>query len=66
MNNYIKPTTKVIAVYAQQIMNTVSGVDNLNFNPNEETTSMDAKGGLLWDDDESDPSGVPGYNIWEE
>lgn len=66
MNNYIKPTTKVIAVHTQQMMKTVSGVDDLNFSPNEETTSMDAKGGFLWDDDEDYPSGVPGYNIWEE
>ena len=58
-----------MAVNIQQMIaaspTTVTGVENLNFNPGEETTSMDAKGGMFWDD-EDDPSGVPSYNIWEE
>jgi hypothetical protein len=68
MSNYIKPTTMIMAVATQQmIAATVTGVDGLGFKPGEGTTSMDAKGGFLWDeDDDDDPMGAPSFDIWEE
>ena len=63
MNNYIKPTTMVIAVATQQMiaesLNTMSG--------EAEEWGAKGNGGFLWDEDEDDdPMGAPGYNVWEE
>ena len=62
MNNYIKPTTKVIAVSTQQM---IAGSLETKTGEAEEWGAK-GNGGMLWDDDEDYPSGVPGYNIWEE
>ena len=63
MNNYIKPNTTIISIISQQM---IAASPTPGFDPTDTTDGMDAKGGMLWDDDEDYPSGVPGYNIWEE
>lgn len=63
MNNYIKPTTTTIKVELQQM---IANSEPMSIT-NETTTTLDAKGGFLWDeDDDDDPMGAPTFNVWEE
>ena len=62
MNNYIKPTTTVIAVNIQQMI-----AASVEFGEGtKDGAGATAKGGMLWDDDEDYPQGGTSYNIWEE
>ena len=62
MNNYIKPTTDITKV---ELHNTLLA-GSIEVGSDGRANDAEAKGGMLWDDDEDYPSGVPGYNIWEE
>ena len=62
MNNYIKPTTKITKMELHNTLLTGS----IGVGDSGSADEAEAKGGFLWDEDEDYPSGVPGYNIWEE
>jgi hypothetical protein len=70
MNNYIKPTTKVILVKTTSLLDSFSGNNFGGASGGTEgagITDAGAKGGFLWDEDEDDdPMGAPSYNVWEE
>ena len=56
MNNYIKPTTTVMAIAAQQMMagslNPTAGTGSVTEEMVTSGTAGESKGGFLWDDDE--------------
>ena len=63
MNNYIKPTTDITKV---DLHNTLLA-GSIEVGDPGSANDAEAKGGFLWDeDDDDDPMGVPGYNVWEE
>jgi hypothetical protein len=66
MSNYIKPTTKVIAVSTQQMIAESLGTNGI-YTEGGGITLGGKDNGFLWDEDEDDdPMGAPTFDVWEE